>query len=258
MSDLLKNSQNHSNQDFNPLMIQSYFDNELTSEEFAAISHDDLIHSPTYLALSELRQVVRTESELALDDIDGYALLDAINAQIDADPRQSVQSIHPIKTEKQEDVSPFTPKRRTTAQVFRRWAPAFVGAALFLLSIPGFVNMFTPKPLSETQTPTVVVIDGNRNAQAAQAVVNYPSNTQHVWYENNTPPNAQIPAQTNITSPDEQLTIEEMDFALRHLINRIETLEKAHTDGLETGRKALFLNQLANENESPKTQDSDL
>ena len=82
MSDHHENTSNQTGP--NPLMIQSYFDNELTSEEFAAISHDELIHTPTYQALAELRQVVRTECELALHDIDGYALLDAINARIDA------------------------------------------------------------------------------------------------------------------------------------------------------------------------------
>ncbi len=238
MSDHHENTSNQTGP--NPLMIQSYFDNELTSEEFAAISHDELIHSPTYQALAELRQVVRTESELALDDIDGYALLDAINAQIDAEPMHSVQNLQPAAPSV---ASGFMPKRRTTAQVFRRWAPALVGAALFLLSIPGFVTMFTAKPMLDTQTPTVVVIDSNGKPQQAQTVVQYPQTAQHVWFDSNAAA-PQNPAQVPQNIPDSQLTIEEMDFALRHLINRIENLENAHTNGIETGQKALFPNPL--------------
>lgn len=227
-----ENSPKRSIAELNPLMIQSYFDNELTSDEFAAISHDDLMRSPTYQALAELRQAVRLESQLALDDIDGYALLDAINARLDVEVPPSVSKpAMPVELS-------FAPKRRTTAQVFRRWAPALVGAALFILSIPGLVTMFTNHSMPEPQTPTVVVIDSNRNAPTAQAVVQNPQDSQHVWNAANQ--NDPLTIHPNPNPSKSQLTIEEMDYALRHLINRIETLENAHINGLETGKKALF------------------
>ena len=37
----------------------------------------------------------------------------------------------------------------------------------------------------------------------------------------------------------QQLTIEELDFALRRLVDRIETLEKANQNNIETGKSAL-------------------
>lgn len=244
MSEHHENNANRHVSQLNPLMIQSYFDDELTSEEFEAISHDDLIHSPTYQALEELRQVVRTESELALDHIDGYALLDAINAQIDAELKTSHKPVPSAE-------SVFAPKRRTTAQVFQRWAPAFIGAALFLMSIPGLIAMFTYDNHDEAKTPTVVLIDSNRTAQPAQAMVQYPQPAQ-VWYDNQP---KQAEAVPTAETPNSQLTIEEMDFALRHIINRIENLENAHVNGLETGKKALFLNPLKSDSE---VQDSQL
>ena len=200
----------------NPIMIQSYFDGELSSEDLEAISHEDLIHNDSYAALAELRSVVRTESELALSDIDGYALLDAINRQIDAETKPSAQpELNPLSQ----------PKRRTSKQFFQRWSPALIGAALFLLSLPGLIHWIAVG-VSGTDTPqqpaqTVVVIDSN--AQHPQNMVNY-----------------QNPAQVQAVMPSvqpasNQLTVEEMDFAIRHLIKRIETLENANQNGVDSG-----------------------
>lgn len=195
----------------NPLMIQSYFDGELKSDELEALSHDDLVHSEMYGALDELRQVVRTESRLALEDIDGYALLDAINKQIDEETKPVLKP----------ELSPLSqPKRRTSKQFFQRWAPALIGAALFLLSLPGLIHWIAVGA-SGNETPaqpaqTVVVIDGN-GSQHPQNMVNYQ--------------NVPVAAPAN---QNNQLTVEEMDFAIRHLIKRIETLEN-NQNGTENG-----------------------
>lgn len=196
----------------NSLMIQSYFDGELNSEEFEAISHEDLVNSETYKALDELRRVVRTEAELALDDIDGYALLDAINRQIDEDLKPSLHE-QPTLTVLS------APKRRTSKQFFQRWAPALIGAALFLLSIPGLIHWIaigSAQNDTQSQPQTVVVIDSN-GAVHSQGMVNYQNPSQNVLA---------VPSAQN--GNNSQLTVEEMDFAIRHLIKRIETLENAN------------------------------
>ena len=219
----------HSN--INSLMIQSYFDGELSSGELEAISHEDLVNSDTYQALDELRRVVRVESSLALEDIDGYDLLDAINRQIDADK----ESVQPVNAAINSSLS--QPKRRTSKQFFQRWAPALIGAALFLLSIPGLIHWVVSSGSSDAKPQTVVVIDSNGN-QHSQGMVNYQAPDNNQWYDpvQRGMNGMQIPA----NSPsNNQLTVEEMDFAIRHLIRRIEMLEEANTHDIENGTRAL-------------------
>ena len=194
-----------------PQMIESYFDGELSSDEFEALSQEDLLHCETYEALQELRSVVRMDSQLALDDVDAGSMLDAINARLDSITRPSVQE-KPVEQPKELDVL-SQPKRRTSKQFFARWAPALIGAALFLLSIPGLIHWIADGTVArevQPQPQTVVVIDSNGSKHT-------PGN-----YQNNLQDSMTVPA---VQPSSNQLTVEEMDFAIRHLIRRIETLE---------------------------------
>ena len=200
-------------QTFDPIDIEKYFDGELSSKEMEAL-HEELVHDPTYGALSELRDAVRVESRLALHDIDGCALLDAINRQIDAEAKPA-------------EPNPLSqPKRRTSKQFFARWAPAFVGAALFLLSIPGLVHWIAGAGKAESQqsqpAQTVVIVDSNGTKHAAQTNV-------VKFRHDELPP---VPA-------SEQLTVEEMDTALRLLMKRIENLEEVNRNSIESGARPI-------------------
>ncbi|MBQ1924794.1 MAG: hypothetical protein II767_12920 [Proteobacteria bacterium] len=216
-------------QQINPLMIQSYFDGELKSDELEAISHADLVHSPEYEAMDELRRVVRMESRLALDDIDGCAMLDAINSRLDAECGRKAAEPEPLSQ----------PKRRTSAQFFRRWSPALIGAALFLLSIPGLAHWIVVGVSGNSneaqKVPAVVVIDSN-TAHSQEMVGYKPADARYL----NAAPQQKAPGAVEPEAKDSQLTVEEMDVALRYLIQRIETLEEANRNDVETGKRAVF------------------
>ena len=210
------------------LMIESFFDGELSPDELKDFNEKDLVQSETYKALEELRNVVRTDTRMAINNVDGYALWDAISSQIE---EKSPSKMQPP------EVDFSQPKRRTSKQFFRRWAPVFIGAALFLLSIPGFILWgMTINHNNDVQPQTVVVIDSNGNHHD-QSVVNYQVPKQHDWKDDALGiPTSGKPASTN----DSQLTVEEMDFAIRHLIKRIESLEDSNRNDIETGKKPLL------------------
>lgn len=202
----------------NPLLIQSYFDGEVSSDAFGGMPDEMIRQTQEYQALDELRRVVRLDMETELDRIDSYALLDAINQAIDADE---------TATPKTTAHSPLHASRRTTSTSSHivRWLPTVIGAALFLLSIPGFVLWFQADDTS-AQPQTVVYINDPAAVQKTQQP------KPQLWMEH-----AQDAHVVGVpTANKEQLTIEELDFALRKLADRLESLEKAsghpveHTD----------------------------
>ena len=228
-----KKEQNHHESLMNPMLIESYFDGEVKSEEFETIHHEDIVKSETWQALDELRRVVRMESELALDDIDGFSLLDAIHDDIDQyDKHQS--------EEHSKTVAPVVQtSREHHTRRWTHWIPAMVGAALFLISIPGLVGIFTSGTNSspdQQPSTTVVYVDGN-GYQKSQDVV-CPAAQQPMWYENGDLQAGDIPSvakrQEDLPKGD-QLTVEEMDNAIRLLIRRIESLEEVNRQGVEKG-----------------------
>ena len=219
---------NEKDKNLDSLVIESFFDGELKPEDCEGLDEEAILESETYKALEELRNVVRTDTRMALNEVDGYALWDAISSRIE-EKAPAAPSVIP-------DSDLSQPKRRTSKQYFRRWAPAFIGAALFLLSIPGFVLWGMSMNHNEAQPQTVVVIDSN-NAHHDTGVVNYQRPNQHGWNEDAiVVPSNNKPANPN----DSQLTVEEMDVAIRHLIQRIESLENANRNDIETGKKPLI------------------
>ena len=199
-----------SDQKVSPMLIESYFDGAVKSEELEAVCGEEIVETETWKALDELRNVVRTESELALDDIDGFDMLEAIHSKMDENP-----------------ISRSKPRPMFGGKA--RWLPVVAAAALFLLSIPGWVALFSEPDAPAQTMPAVVYVDSGQNNQNMREVVCPPAPQQ--WEDNAT--------QNSPISKEEQLTVEEMDFAIRHLIKRIEDLEDANRQGLENGDIAL-------------------
>ena len=220
-----KKEHNHHETLMNPMLIESYFDGELKSDEFEAICHEDIVQTETWKALDELRQVVRTESELALDDIDGFSLLESIHKEMDEyESRQTEDKLRAVSPVEK-------PVRRESGFRWKSWIPAMVAAALFLVSIPGWVQMFRPDASIQTEpSTTVVYMDGNVH-QKGQDVV---CPAAQYWHENQQIQGLDDNYPQNPVK-SEQLTVDEMDNAIRHLIRRIETLEDANKERLERG-----------------------
>lgn len=205
----------------NPLMVQSYFDGELRSDELEALPHDALSETETWQALDELRRVVRTDYELACEPIDGYAMLDEILKKIDAEPKSE-----PL----------CAPQRRPLRARLIRWIPAMAGAALFLLSIPGLAGYFVNGNGNRHDTEPKTVVYINDSAAQAQFASQSETKARRAWLDDG----AAQPHTVALPRPaDNQLTIQELDFALRKLVERIETLEEANRKNIETGRTAL-------------------
>ena len=210
-----------------PGMIEAYFDGELKADELGTLTRNEIMADPVYEALDELRHVVRTDSRLALSDIDGMSLLDAINSDIDAYEceKKPLHVVEPVAA---------TPKRVGHGRVVLRWVPAIAAAALFCLSIPGWVSMFSSTPEPQVPSPTVVYVGANHTQQGVAVCpgeTNLYQEPQHI--EDRAMP--QPPVRTS-TPVKEQLTVEEMDYAIRHLIKRMESLEEANRLGIESGK----------------------
>lgn len=223
--DALKH-ENHEDLEVNPWMIQSYFDGESKSDEFETLSRDALMETPTWKALSELRSIVRMDSEEVVDSIDSYALLASIQERIE---RESEQSPHFVRT----------PRKSSVRSAFVRWMPAIVGAALFFLSIPGLVGLLQKDDEPLKPSTVVYITDSGKNAPypsvGASSGMREEAESQAVVL----PRNALGSSAAFKAQGTQQLTVEELDFALRKLVDRIEMLEKANQKNIETGKASL-------------------
>lgn len=208
--------------EFNPILIQSYFDGELKSDELEALSLEAITSHPMLEVLAELREVVRYDSQQALDDIDDMALFNAIHRQIASE--KQVTEVPKACASK----SPLSSRFGVRLKQSARWIPAFVGAALLLLSIPGLVMLFGNDKLSPN--------DGSSD------IVSIDIHGQGVRHETQND-RSQVPETLQVAAPllqikihdDQQLTVHEMDFAIRHLIDRIEILEDAKRNAYDNG-----------------------
>ena len=210
-------------------MIETYFDGELRADQLGTLTRDDIVSEPMYGALDEIRRVVRTDYSLSMGDIDGMSLLDAINRDIDA--YESGKKSSTPASPRVSSVSPVVSSRRKVV----RWIPAMVAAALFCLSLPGLVTMFRAEPAPQMPSPTVVYVNGNPAQQGVAMCAG--DGTRYGDSAHNVAGDVMpIPAVQNGASDKNQLTVEEMDFAIRHLIQRIESLEEANRIGVESGK----------------------
>lgn len=226
--------QDAKNNEVNPLMIQSYFDGETQSDEFSALERSSLSQTPTWQALNELRQVVRLDSESFIDSIDSYDLLSSIQDRIERESEKTPVVLHSSRTALSRQASG---KFSVT-----RWIPTFIGVAALLCSIPGLVQLFSQDRAA--LHPSIVYV-ADSDAQKAQCPVQQAAQ-QGRPLDNHAIDEASIQfarqpylKRNANANPSQQLTIEELDFALRRLVERIETLEKANQNDIETGKSAL-------------------
>lgn len=222
----------------NPLMIQSYFDGETRSDEFSAVSGEDLAQTPTWQALNELRQAVRLDAESVIDSIDSYALLSSIQDRIERESAKAPAAMHASRRSCEQK-----PSARGS---FMRWPPTLIGAGLFLCSLPGIIQIaarnggdrLTDTPVAESaqiaQCPSQQAAnrdDADPDGDALRA----PNSQNAVQYARHGDARLQRNAPGN-----QQLTVEELDFALRRLVDRIENLERANQKNIESGKSAIL------------------
>lgn len=224
----------------NPLMIQSYFDGETRSDEFSAVSGEDLAQTPTWQALNELRQAVRLDAESVIDSIDSYALLSSIQDRIERESAKAPAAMHASRRSCEQK-----PSARGS---FMRWLPTLIGAGLFLCSLPGIIQIAARSGdngnrLTDARVAESAQIAQCPSQQAANAVGDDPAddalrapNSQNaVQYARHGDARLQRNAPGN-----QQLTVEELDFALRRLVDRIENLERANQKNIESGKSAIL------------------
>ena len=244
--------------DLDPILIQSWFDGELTPEDLEDITEDDIANHPMVSALAELRDVVCTDVANAFDDVDEDAMWAAISKNIaninvktglryDEETPQTTQ----IKPLSQNQLSApsrhaHTASTRKSTHAALRWLPAILGAALFCLSLPGLYTMFSnnddePAAIQSPST-TVVYVGTGAVDQNTQNALNYAAHTPEAWKNRQQDQNALLPkSRFGVTtqSPEDQLTVEEMDTAIRLLMNRLETLEYENLQRIERGDTAI-------------------
>lgn len=223
----------------NPLMIQSYFDGESRSDEFSAISGEDLTKTPTWQALNELRQAVRLDAESVIDSIDSYALLSSIQERIERESAKAPAVMHASRRSCEQK-----PSARGN---FMRWLPTLIGAALFLCSLPGIIQIAAQDGDSSRLTDARIAESAQvpqcpsqqsaiaGNADSGDDALRAPNNQDTVQYARHGDMRLQRNAQSN-----QQLTVEELDFALRRLVDRIENLERANQKNIESGKSAIL------------------
>ncbi len=237
--------------DLDPMLIQSWFDGELDETDLEEINTNDVMSHPMYGALSELRDVVRTDVESAFDDVNEDAMWAAISrgiADIDvktglSKEETTLASAAPHTSKSLSIPSISTPSRSVAAPSSRkntilRWLPSIIGAALFLVSIPGLYTMLAPKASEPAQQPTTVVyVEAAAATPMAPNSVTYAAHKTDSWQS---PGDEQtsisksriiVPTQTR----ENQLTVEEMDTAIKLLMNRLETLEEENRQRIERG-----------------------
>lgn len=225
----------------NPLLIQSYFDGELGGDELEALSLEAITSHPVLEALKELRDIVRYDSQQALEDIDDTALLNAIHRQIASEK----QLIHVPKAQ----ASPSSLSSRARLTKGRHWAPVFIGIALLLLSIPGLVMLFVhPEMNKSDKNHDIVCVDGDAQTKQHASISDSPKkhNEPRLRHDekndtHDAPAALQVPAPRlqMQNQEDQQLTVEEMGFAIRHLIGRIENLENVNRNSYDHGDQGL-------------------
>lgn len=217
----------------NPLMIQSYFDGETPSDELDAISHESLSETPTWQALNELRHAVRLDAESFIDSVDSYALLSSIEDRIEREREKSPAPLHASRT---------APAQQTTKRFsLKHWIPTFIGVAALLCSIPGLVQLIDD---DDAPPPTVVYVADSGTPKVQCPAPQAPPQGIHADDLSSDDATVQFARRSHLkfdtnANPSQQLTIEELDFALRRLVDRIETLEKANQNNIETGKSAL-------------------
>jgi|GEM_PF-2832884 len=212
-----------------PFLIQSFFDAEALPDDLSESQLEAIYQHSLLGTFGELRQVVRDDTQTMLDSVDGDAMWQAIQKEIVL-PKQAM----------------VLPARRSRLQRVARFAPLLVGAAMMLASLPGLIQLLTSGE-GEADAPahTVVYVDASDAASLPQGSISYTaSHAPVIWYNgredrpaalSDDPSHRMVNLRRQAAGDREQLTVEEMDRALRHLIQRIETLEDLNHGHIEHG-----------------------
>ncbi len=229
-----------------PLLIQSWFDNELDVSDMDSELLDEISRHPMVDALHEMRALVRAENEDALKDLDSAsmwaAISDAIDDQNSVAHRPSVECcavVRPSHSSISTNVPVAAPRPSVKARVLH-WMPAIVGAALFLIGLPGLVTMIQQSD-NETAVAnakqTVVYVNPGAVDPAGVAQPNINLAAHAIQPENTI-------QRSRIAMPDDadnsRLTVDEMDTAIRVLMQRLETLEKQNQERIEQGQAPII------------------
>lgn len=241
--------------DLDPMLIQSWYDGELDEDELEDISVNDIASHPMVEALDELGSLVREDVRSAFENFDEAALWAAISHDINAkqtnsEPQTACDNVslsRPSRVEREAYVQPSrmsaTAEGKVSATRSRitRWLPTFIGAALFLFSLPGLITMIQRSDNAQVSTTsqqpqTVVVVDAKSVDSATQNALNYAA--QKAWQPSSQEQAPLIP-RARIANSDDQLTVEEMDKALKLVLQRLESLEQQNQQRIERGEMPL-------------------
>ena len=241
--------------DLDPMLIQSWYDGELDEGELEDITVNDIAGHPMVDALQEIGALVRSDVGDAFSDFDEDAMWSAISRQINAsnlvaEPKAVADKVPVTHTSRVASDSIAQPSRSDVTAAgchaskksrVVRWIPTMIGAALFLFSLPGLITMIQQsdnEKVSAASKPaqTVVVVDAKAVDPATQNVINYA--TQNAWNTASYDSSALIP-RARINTSEDQLTVEEMDKALKLVLQRLEYLEQQNQQRLERGDIAL-------------------
>ncbi|MBQ1926639.1 MAG: hypothetical protein II180_11050 [Proteobacteria bacterium] len=241
--------------DLDPMLIQSWYDGELDEGELEEITVNDIAEHPMVDALEEIGALVRNDVENAFSDLDEDAMWSAISRQINAnnvvaEPKAAADKVPVTHSSRVASDAVAQPARSDLAASgchaskksrFVRWIPTLIGAALFLFSLPGLITMIQQSDndkVSAASQPaqTVVVVDAKSVDPATQSAINYAA--QNAWNPAPQDSSALIP-RARINNSEDQLTVEEMDKALKLVLQRLEYLEQQNQQRLERGDIAL-------------------
>lgn len=237
--------------DLDPMLIQSWYDGELDEDELEDISVNDIASHPMVEALDELGSLVREDVKSAFENFDEAALWAAISHDINAKQKNTehqaacdkVSISHPSHVEREAYAQPSRSSATASSHVsptrsrMIRWLPTLIGAALFLFSLPGLITMIQRSDNSQVssasqQPQTVVVVDTKSVDSATQNALNYAA--QKAWQPSSQDQAPLIP-RARINNSDDQLTVEEMDKALKLILQRLESLEQQNQQRIERG-----------------------
>lgn len=241
--------------DLDPMLIQSWYDGELDKSALENTVADEIAGHPMVAALEELGALVRADVGAAFSDFDEDGMWSAIRQEIqsgevghDAKAACEIAGVrHPSRVPS-DDVAWRQPSQACVSRQgsslrarIVRWIPTLVGAALFLFSLPGLITMIqlsdNDKVSAAAQSAqTVVVVEANAVDPATQSAINYAA--QKAWKPSVREETALIP-HARINTSEDQLTVEEMDKALKLVLQRLESLEQQNQERLERGEMAL-------------------
>lgn len=209
------------NQTLSPLRLQAYFDEEISNEhdinQLEAMLDDDA--HMQLAALAEMRECVRFDVEQATENYNPNVLWNRINRELFA-------------KEDARKLSFWEHIKKFFSEHTKVWVPVAIVAVVALLALPTLIMVLANQDHKQQNTAnehtTYVFLDSQ---SLSPNTVSYTATKAPViWFNGGNQPAPQ-PSML-LEEPQRQLTIQEMDAAIHHLILRIEDLERQNDDVL--------------------------